>query len=354
MGLRMQGYRFDVLDGLRGIAASAVLIMHVTPYNAINITPHAALAVDFFFALSGFVIAAAYGARIEAGMTVRAFMRLRLIRLYPLIALGTIIGVVGYVMLYDSSTLALLFVAGLLMIPTPYGALSEDQCMYALNAPSWSLLWELLVNLLYCVIAPVLGNRLLATIVIVSGFALTATGLYFGTLAVGPYWPNGWAGLPRVMFSFFAGIAVFRLREAGLLREIKAPAWVAAVALFAVLAMPGFGSWNGVYEVLAAIIVLPLLVAVGANATVTRTASICRTFGNLSYPVYILQGGIAPHLRGLAGHLDVQGVNATLLAILLSVAFTLFAWIALKTFDEPVRKWLSGRRREVPTASTAP
>ena len=350
----MRGYRFDVLDGLRGIAAFAVLILHVTPYNAINITPHAALAVDFFFALSGFVIAAAYGARIEAGMTVRAFMRLRLIRLYPLIALGTVIGAVGYVMLYDRNTLALLFVAGLLMIPTPYGAVSEEQCMFPLNAPSWSLLWELLVNLLYCAIAPVLGNRLLATIVIVSGLALAATGLYFGTLAVGPYWPTGWAGLPRVMFSFFAGIAIFRLREAGLLTRLKAPAWVAAVALAAILAVPVFGAWNGVYEVLTAIIVLPLLVAVGANATVTHTASICRTFGNLSYPVYILQSGITPHLRGLSGHLNIQGLGATLLAVLVSIAFTLFAWVALKTFDEPVRKWLSGRRREVPTASTAP
>ena len=40
----MERVRFDVLDGLRGVAAFAVLVMHVTPYNAILITPHAALA----------------------------------------------------------------------------------------------------------------------------------------------------------------------------------------------------------------------------------------------------------------------------------------------------------------------
>jgi peptidoglycan/LPS O-acetylase OafA/YrhL len=198
--------RFDVLDGLRGVAAFAVLVMHVTPYNAILITPHAALAVDFFFGLSGFVIAAVYEERIKAGMSLKAFMWVRVVRLYPLIVLGAVIGAAGFVRLYDGGMLALLFVTGVLMIPTPYGALSEDQCMYALNAPSWSLLWELLVNLLYGAIAPLLHNRMLAVIVGVSAIALAATGLHFETLAVGPYWPEGWAGLPRVMFSFFAGV----------------------------------------------------------------------------------------------------------------------------------------------------
>lgn len=349
----MDKVRFDVLDGLRGVAALAVLILHVTPYNAIPLTPHAALAVDFFFALSGFVITAAYEGRIKAGMSLKAFMWLRVVRLYPLIVLGAVIGVAGYVRLYDGGMLALLFVTGVLMIPTPYGALSEDQCMYALNAPSWSLLWELLVNFLYGAIAPVLHDRMLAVIVAVSAVALAATGLYFNTLAVGPFWPEGWAGLPRVMFSFFAGVGVYRLRRAGLLVRLRAPAWAATVTLCAILALPSLGAWNGVYEVVAAIIMLPLLVAVGANATVTRTVTLCRTLGLLSYPVYILQGGITPHMRGLSGHLHIQGIAATLLAVLMSIVFTVFAWIVLKTFDEPVRKWLLDRTRVMRAANAA-
>jgi peptidoglycan/LPS O-acetylase OafA/YrhL len=340
--------RFDALDGLRGIAAFAVLVMHVTPHNAINITPHAPLAVDFFFGLSGFVIAAAYGARIEAGMPLKSFMWLRLVRLYPLIVLGAVIGAAGYIRLYDSGMLALLFVTGVLMIPTPYGAVSEDQCMYALNVPSWSLLWELLVNLLYGVIAPVLHNRTLAGIVVISAVALAATGLHYGTLDVGAFWRQGWAGLPRVMFSFFTGVGVYRLRQAGLLARLRAPAWVTVLALCGILAMPRLGAWNGLYDVVAAIVALPLLVALGANVTVTRTVSLCRMLGNLSYPVYILQGGISPHLRGLAGHLRIGGLSATLLAVLMSIGFTVFAWVALKTFDEPVRKWVLGRNRIPP------
>ncbi len=349
----MERVRFDVLDGLRGVAAFAVLVMHVTPYNAILITPHAALAVDFFFGLSGFVIAAVYEERIKAGMSLKAFMWVRVVRLYPLIVLGAVIGAAGFVRLYDGGMLALLFVTGVLMIPTPYGALSEDQCMYALNAPSWSLLWELLVNLLYGAIAPLLHNRMLAVIVGVSAIALAATGLYFETLAVGPYWPEGWAGLPRVMFSFFAGVGVYRLRRAGLLDRLRAPVRAIIATLCGIMAMPRLGAWNGVYEVAAAILLFPLLVAAGANATVTRTVPLCRTLGALSYPVYILQGGIAPHFRGLAGHLHIQGLAATLLAILMSVIFTVFAWVAVKTFDEPVRKWLLHRTRLTHPAKAA-
>ena len=133
------------------------------------------------------MIAVVYEGRIRAGMSLKTFMWVRMVRLYPLIVLGTVIGAAGFVRLCDGGMLALLFVTGVLMIPTPYGALSEDQCMYALNAPSWSPLWELLVNLLYGAIAPLLHNRMLAVIVGVSAIALAATGLHFETLAVGPY-----------------------------------------------------------------------------------------------------------------------------------------------------------------------
>jgi len=54
---------------------------------------HAWLAVDFFFLLSGFVIAAAYERRLTDGMSLPAFARIRLIRLYPLILLGLLLGV---------------------------------------------------------------------------------------------------------------------------------------------------------------------------------------------------------------------------------------------------------------------
>ena len=59
---------YEVLDGLRGVAALLVLVFHISEIlskgvAADNWLPHGALAVDFFFALSGFVIAHAYDRR---------------------------------------------------------------------------------------------------------------------------------------------------------------------------------------------------------------------------------------------------------------------------------------------------
>ncbi len=79
---------FDMLDGLRGIAALAVVLFHFmeivfTDYSK-NFIGHGFLAVDFFFCLSGFVIGYAYDTRIEK-MGLRSFFTARLIRLHPFI-----------------------------------------------------------------------------------------------------------------------------------------------------------------------------------------------------------------------------------------------------------------------------
>jgi peptidoglycan/LPS O-acetylase OafA/YrhL len=70
-----------------------VLALHaLTPFNLDYFLPHAVLAVDFFFLLSGFVIGYAYEHRLLANLSVTGFIRIRLIRLYPLILVGTIFG----------------------------------------------------------------------------------------------------------------------------------------------------------------------------------------------------------------------------------------------------------------------
>ena len=76
--------RFALLDGLRGIAAFAVILDHTPPNFLGELIPGRYLAVDFFFVLSGFVLAHAYGRRLEGGWSVFSFMRARVIRLYPL------------------------------------------------------------------------------------------------------------------------------------------------------------------------------------------------------------------------------------------------------------------------------
>jgi peptidoglycan/LPS O-acetylase OafA/YrhL len=93
---------FEVLDGLRGSAAFLIVIFHLFNYSfgfqgPWALIKHAYLAVDFFFALSGFVVAYAYDDR-WTRMTTLQFFRIRLIRLHPLVLIGATLGLLGYLL----------------------------------------------------------------------------------------------------------------------------------------------------------------------------------------------------------------------------------------------------------------
>ena len=93
---------YDLLDGLRGVAALLVVWYHVfegyafaggTTIDSIN---HGYLAVDFFFILSGFVIGYAYDDRWSKTLTMKDFFKRRLIRLHPMVIMGAVLGLITF------------------------------------------------------------------------------------------------------------------------------------------------------------------------------------------------------------------------------------------------------------------
>ena len=87
---------YEILDGLRGVAAIMVIIFHLFETHSlgnhlIQIINHGYLAVDFFFMLSGFVIGYAYDDRWDK-MTLGTFFKRRIIRLHPMVIMGSIVG----------------------------------------------------------------------------------------------------------------------------------------------------------------------------------------------------------------------------------------------------------------------
>ena len=99
---------YDLLDGLRGVAALLVVVYHVfegfsfaeltngAGDGLIRTFNHGYLAVDFFFMLSGFVISYAYDDRFRS-MSLGSFFKRRLIRLHPMLLIGVLIGVATFV-----------------------------------------------------------------------------------------------------------------------------------------------------------------------------------------------------------------------------------------------------------------
>ena len=121
---------FELLDAMRGVAAIAVVLFHfmeiAQPDYRNSFIPHSYLAVDFFFCLSGFVIAYAYDQKLAA-IGLKRFFLLRLLRLHPLVIIGTLIGLFAFI--YDPfSSLAGsfsdlqkmgMFISGITLIPYP-------------------------------------------------------------------------------------------------------------------------------------------------------------------------------------------------------------------------------------------
>ncbi|MGI4835710.1 MAG: acyltransferase family protein [Janthinobacterium lividum] len=341
---------FEVLDGLRGTAALLVVAFHLfegfyqSQTYPLNPLRHAYLAVDFFFLLSGFVVGYAYDER-WSSMSVRTFLRIRLIRLHPLVLLGVGLGALGYWFDPFAGNLqhvrlvhlaANVFFGMLLLpfvsLPNRYGQ------THPLDAPCWSLLQEYLVNIVYALVAPRLSRRALVAVVVVAAGALLAAARYHGHLQAGWGWDNAWLAPVRVTYPFFMGLLLYRFR---LHFQVPGAVWVLSGALLALFAAPAFlPAWP--YEAGCVILIFPLLVAAGAGSGVgSRALVFCRWGGRLSYPLYLLHYPFVSIFTNWVNAAHPTLPQALPIMGALLVLFLLLAWVAVRFYDEPMRAWLS-------------
>jgi peptidoglycan/LPS O-acetylase OafA/YrhL len=355
---------FEVLDGLRGIAAIMVLIYHIfETYSIINKTPllvgHAYLAVDFFFALSGFVIGYAYDDR-WGRLSLRDFLKRRVIRLHPMVVAGMALG--ACLFYFGASPefslvagtpvwkVALYLLLGILLIPMPPSAdIRGWQESYTLDAPCWSLFFEYIANLLYGLFIRRFSKAALAALV-----ALAAGATLFVTLMHGSV-SGGWefsgkhfaVGLTRLIFPFFAGLLLYRM---GKLRHVRRGFLWCSLALVAVLVTPSIGGFehtykNGLFEALAILVVFPAIVYLGAGCKVkgATTSRLCKLLGDISYPVYLVNYPIIYIFTGWISKTKYSLSESWGVALLVFAATIALSYALLKCYDIPVRRWLTKR-----------
>jgi peptidoglycan/LPS O-acetylase OafA/YrhL len=335
--------RYVVLDGLRGLAALCVITDHIDAGFLTAALPGRYLAVDFFFVLSGFVLSHAYGARLAAGMGPLAFMRVRLIRLYPLYLVGllagfglTLLQVIRWGM-HPAETLAAPFALNLLMLPSPMGL------TFPFDAPAWSLFFELVANLAFAVFFLRLSPRALGALIALSALGLLACATAFDKLDGGWIPENFVVGFPRVFFGFFAGVLIHRVSQRMDLPAL--PSWAAYVLLFGLLAVPSIGPSRAWTDLAIIVIGCPALVALSAATGGTgRLERAMGWLGAMSYGVYVLHVPIIAWLgaaqRMLAPGLEVPGIVFFALVAALALASAAFLD---QRYDRPVRAWLTRR-----------
>ncbi len=357
---------FHALDGLRGAAAIAVLMAHAAALFRPVWVRSAYLAVDLFFVLSGFVLAHAYGARLRSGLSAAGFMRIRLIRVMPLYLLGTAIAIADALVqrglghtAWGGAALLRSSLAALALVPLPPAPGTPDNFVFPLNVPAWSLLFEFLVNALYAVLAPTLTPRRVAALTGAALLALAITDWRMGSLAGGADWPTLWVGLPRVVFSFFAGVLTYHL--AGYIggRRRFNP-WLFLPALMLLFYMPVPAGLRWLFDLGCAGLLFPGLILFAATAELRgqRQQAACSLLGGISFALYtihvpmlnVAESLLSDHDVGPAWRAPYTGALFLLVVIGSSIA-------ADRLFDRPLQRWLrshTGRQAPRPVAPIAP
>ena len=383
--------RYEILDGLRGVAATLVVAYHLLetyygggPDQPIN---HGYLAVDFFFALSGFVIGYAYDDR-WGQMTTWTFFKRRLIRLHPMVIFGTLFGAL---MFYFGSCsefplindtpwwmVVLVMLWCFTMIPLPA---SMDIRGWAetnpLNGPAWSLQWEYLANILYALVFRRLSKLALGICVLffaAMNIVLCFDIDIFGFLADRSYASytviGGWCttpdqlqiGFTRLLYPFFSGLLISRLMNSASQTlnsklstlNLKQGFWWCSLFIIILLGMPWLGlgtegdsRWtNGLYEAFCILICFPIIVAIGAGSSVKggKSEAINRFLGDISFPLYITHFPLVYMQKSwVESHKDAPLGTHIFVAVSIFFLAVGLAFAALKLYDLPVREWLKNK-----------
>lgn len=353
---------YNILDGLRGIAALTVVCFHLFEAFATSHLDqrinHGYLAVDFFFILSGFVVGYAYDDRWKK-MTVAEFLKRRFIRLHPMVVMGAVIGAVMFYFqgcsVWDVSTvsISMLLVATLLnalLIPaTPGSEIRGLGEMYPLNGPSWSLFFEYIGNILYAFVIRKLPTRALSVLVLLAGCGLAAFAIWgpLGDICVGFAMDgvNMTGGSLRLLFAFSAGLLLSRVFKP---IHIKGAFWICSLAVVALLSVPRIGGsehlWmNGLYDTVCAVVFFPLLVYLGASGKTTDkiTTRVCKFLGDISYPLYMVHYPFIYLYYAWVKNENLTFEQSLPGAAVLVAGSVILAYLCLKLYDEPVRRFLT-------------
>lgn len=331
---------FVSLDWLRGLAALLILALHFElSASSTKVFSHGYLAVDLFFLLSGFVIAKSYEPLMRRPGGGRDFAVTRFIRLYPLALLGSLVGILTWLIgKFDTHHILVVIFCQIMLIPQ----LWQGSTLFLLNSVHWSLMLEVLANLVHALSIRRLTTSVIAVVVLLGWCGLLASAWYWGSLSGGYARTNAVEGVARVIFGYASGVLLQRLHAAG-----RMPRWRIAPALVLpfplLLLVPGIPALDRLWFADVVIVtLLPLLLVVALNSDIpVRFHRTARALGQLSYPLYaihlplVMTGVGAVGLFGLTGAIRVAALG------MLAAAVIALSLIAQYSYDAPVRRWLT-------------
>lgn len=360
--------RFIALDSLRGIAALFIVFYHMGDFGWISgWTPFRSgwMLVDFFFVLSGFVIAMSYGARLAEGYPRWTFLLIRLGRVFPL----HLAVVAGFTLLE--------FAVFRPVLGEYHGLWEWVRGTFLLDAfapgagnfyapVSWAVGTEMV---LYALSALLFGRGLAATVIAI---ALAIAGAW-GMAAHIQVWGFGFL-IQRGLYDFAIGVLAFRLHQR-LSAADPGVAVLTVLELFLIaltvwlLYLPGK---NGAWVIGAAPLFAAMVLTFARDRGLVARALHAKPFvrlGQLSFALFmvhlfwiILPNRFGPRILASLGHAEWIrpghhwfGLNsmmpppavATAISLVLLAGAMVTAWLAWRFIEEPARHWT---RRFAPKA----
>jgi peptidoglycan/LPS O-acetylase OafA/YrhL len=359
--------RYEALDSLRGLCAIMVVLYHFHVPGVIAgaaIVRHAFLFVDFFFVLSGFVIATGYRRRLAEGFPVARFMGLRLGRVYPLHAV-ILLGFLAFQLLKAAHDGAAAF-SGLFSWPALLASFGLVQIFtepvkIVWNGPSWSIAAEVWTYLIFALLFAKVGRAAVPLALLVAAGSVAILAVTSPTFIDA----EGIGALLRCCYGFGLGVAGAALvgtpqplrtmsgRAFGLLEV------AAVIATLAFVGLAGAGPWSLAAPPLFLLVVLVFAQERGGVSRLLKTAPMM-TLGTLSYSIYMIHffvqfrlgtllNAVGPRLDGglLAcgpdGCRPASSVAGDLLTIAMLLLVIALSWLTWRFVERPGQAW--SRRR---------
>ncbi len=241
--------------------------------------PKAYLAVDFFFVLSGFVMARTYEPRLAAGYGAGRFFAARYRRMWPTMLLGALL----FLPFLSEAThdpdwhWKSQVLPNLLLLPS----LSSDN-LFPLNVPAWSIFFELVANLIHGLLLWRLRAGWIAAIGLLCLAGLVHAAMAAGNFDIGSAQGQMLAGLFRVGVTYCMGIVLWRVWGERQLHGLFG--LLAALALPLAFSATDSAACGWSYDLGFVLLACPLLM-LGALA-ISRGALLAKISGELSFPLY--------------------------------------------------------------------
>jgi len=330
--------------------------LHATQIFKLDYIPkHASLAVDFFFCLSGFIVATAYDKKLTSGMRLSDFVMRRLIRLYPMILVAVMLGgalSIGQAFVAPTGTLKqviLLTASALFLLPL---GLAYGLEAYPVNNPIWSVFFEIFINVIY----GVFGNRITKSVsrYAVALLAVMLVAVIFISTGIDQVgfasYRNFAFGFVRVAYPFLVGMVIYR--EFWNKFTLRTSTWMGAgiAAALCLMLLDWHLPPSPVYDSICIVFLIPLIIVLGStvSASSRHVSKLLSWLGAISYPFYLVHQPMLRlfrHASERSGHFAGHGALVAIFSLLTSAVL---AQVLLKGYDTPVRSWLGRRVQSAP------